>query len=84
MRKPTAIFGSALFLVIAPGTVGFVVPWWIAGWHMSAPFQGNNLYPSAGVVLVLAGLVPLVESFARFALQASARPRQWHPHSISW
>ena len=74
MRKPAAIFGSALFFVIAPGTVGFVVPWWIAGWQIGAPFQGNNLFPAAGVVLVLLGLGPLIESFARFALQGLGTP----------
>ena len=74
MRKPTAILGSALFFLIAPVTVGFVVPWWIAGWQMGAPFGGNNLFPAAGVVLVLAGLAPLIESFARFATVGLGTP----------
>jgi protein-S-isoprenylcysteine O-methyltransferase Ste14 len=74
MRKSAALLGSALFFLIAPGMVGFVVPWWIAGWHMAAPFGGNKLYPAAGIVLVLAGLVPLIESFARFALIGLGTP----------
>src|ERR1700679_2150975 len=74
MRKPAAILGSALFFLIAPLTVGFVVPWWIAGWHIGAPLLGNDLFPAAGVVLVLAGLAPLIESFARFAMVGLGTP----------
>jgi len=74
MRKSAAIFGSVVFFLIAPGTVGFVVPWWTAGWQIGAPLLGNNLFPAAGVVLVLLGLGPLIESFARFALQGLGTP----------
>jgi protein-S-isoprenylcysteine O-methyltransferase Ste14 len=74
MSKSTAIFGSVLFFLIAPVMVGFVVPWWIAGWQIGAPLAGNKAAPAAGVVLVLLGLGPLVESFARFALQGLGTP----------
>jgi len=50
------------------------VPWWIAGWQIGAPLLGNNLFPAAGVVLVLLGLGPLIESFARFALLGLGTP----------
>ena len=43
MHKTAAILGSALFFLIAPFTIGFVVPWWIAGWHMHPPFSGEAL-----------------------------------------
>jgi protein-S-isoprenylcysteine O-methyltransferase Ste14 len=74
MRKPAAILGSALFFLIAPFTLGFVVPWAIADWDMGPLFRENILFPAAGVVLVLAGLVPLVESFARFATVGLGTP----------
>jgi protein-S-isoprenylcysteine O-methyltransferase Ste14 len=72
VRKVSAVLGSAVFFVIAPGTVGFVVPWWIAGWRMAPPLFGNA--PVAGVLLVLVGLVPLIESFARFAVVGLGTP----------
>ena len=74
MRKSAAILGSALFFVIAPFTVGFIVPWWIAGWHMGPLLLGNNLFCAGGLLLVVAGLVPLVESFARFAIVGIGTP----------
>jgi len=33
VRKTTAVAGSAVFLVIAPGVVAGLVPWWLTGWH---------------------------------------------------
>jgi protein-S-isoprenylcysteine O-methyltransferase Ste14 len=74
MRKTTAILGSALFFLIAPFTIGFVVPWWIAGWDIGTSTPEGNLFRVAGVVLVLMGMVPLVESFGRFALVGLGTP----------
>jgi len=74
MRKTGALLGSAVFFMIAPVTVGFVVPWWIAGWQMGIATPESNLFRIAGVVLVLLGLVPLVESFGRFALVGLGTP----------
>lgn len=72
MRKITAIAGSAVFLVIAPGVVAGLVPWWITGWRTSAA------YPAAvritGAVLVAAGAAALIYAFALFALQGLGTP----------
>ena len=74
MRKTAALLGSALFFLIAPVTVGFVVPWWIAGWQMGLSTPESNLFRVAGVALVVLGLVPLIESFGRFALVGLGTP----------
>ena len=74
MRKPAALLGSALFFLIAPVTIGFIVPWWIAGWQIGAAAPEDNLFRAAGAVLVILGLVPLVESFGRFALVGLGTP----------
>ena len=37
MRRLVSIIGSAVFLVIAPGTVAVLVPRWISGWRLSPP-----------------------------------------------
>src|ERR1700674_3701528 len=40
IRKVSAIVGSAVFLVIAPGFVAGLVPWWISRWQLETPFLG--------------------------------------------
>jgi hypothetical protein len=34
MRRAPAIIGSAIFLVIAPGTLAVYLPWYFAQWHL--------------------------------------------------
>jgi protein-S-isoprenylcysteine O-methyltransferase Ste14 len=70
MKKPGALVGSAIFLVVAPGTVALWVPWMICRWEGTAPLPLRV----AGVVLILAGLPVLLDSFARFALQGFGTP----------
>src|SRR3974390_3274923 len=74
MRKLGAVLGSAVFFVIAPFTLGFVVPRWMARWQMAAPFFGNPVCRLVGLLLVIIGLVPLLESFGRFALVGLGTP----------
>jgi hypothetical protein len=38
MRIRTAAAGSAVFLVIAPGTVAGLAPWWLTGWQAGTPY----------------------------------------------
>ena len=38
MPKTMAILGSALFFVLAPGTVAGLIPWWITRWEFRQPF----------------------------------------------
>src|SRR5262249_15236554 len=33
LRQVASILGSALFLVVAPGTVAGLVPWWVSRWR---------------------------------------------------
>ncbi len=74
MRRVPAILGSAVFLVLAPGFVAGVVPWWISRWRLQAPFFGFASFRIAGGVLLALGFVGLVDSFARFALQGLGTP----------
>jgi protein-S-isoprenylcysteine O-methyltransferase Ste14 len=69
-----AVVGSAVFLVIAPGTVAALVPWWITRWRFGPPLLGIPLIRAAGVLLVAAGLPVLLDSFARFAIQGLGTP----------
>lgn len=79
MRRLFAIIGSALFLVIAPGTVTGLVPWWISRWRMQPPFLNFFPFRVAGVLLILIGLSGLLDSFVRFALKGLGTPAPVFP-----
>jgi protein-S-isoprenylcysteine O-methyltransferase Ste14 len=75
MRKSSAAVGSAVFLVLAPGTVAGLVPWLLTRWqpgHWASPVRiaGEVI----GSVLVAAGAAVLLHAFARFALDGLGTP----------
>ena len=69
-----AVLGSALFLVIAPGIVAGLGPWWISHWRMQPPLLGFFALRVVGALLIALGLPVLLDSFARFALQGLGTP----------
>ena len=71
-----AIRGSALFLVLAPGSVAGLVPWWLSRWRLETPMSGWLLLRFLGGLLIPAGVPVLVDSFTRFALQGVGTPRE--------
>ena len=79
MRKAFAIVGSAVFLVIAPGFVSAFVPWLISRWRFQSAFLGWLPMRFLGGVLMTAGAVALLDSFARFALQGVGTPAPVFP-----
>ena len=79
MRKVLALLGSAVFLVIAPGFIAGLVPWWISHWRVEAPFFGLPVFRFGGSLLVALGLIGLLNSFARFALQGLGTPAPVFP-----
>ncbi len=75
VRRARAVVGSALFLVAAPGVLAGLIPWWITRWRLRPPFLGLELTTSAiGALLIIAGVLELMDSFARFALQGLGSP----------
>ena len=74
MNRPAAILGSAVFLVIAPGTIAVLVPYWISRWHIGPPLLGWAALRVLGALLICAGLPLLLDSFARFAIQGLGTP----------
>jgi len=79
MRKLLAIIGSAVFLVIAPGFVAGLAPWWISHWRVEAPFFGLRLFRLGGGLLIALGVVGLLDSFVRFALKGVGTPAPVFP-----
>jgi protein-S-isoprenylcysteine O-methyltransferase Ste14 len=78
-RKVSAIVGSAVFLIIAPGFVAGLAPRWISDWRMEAPFFGMPVFRFIGGVSIVVGIVILVDSFVRFALQGLGTPAPVFP-----
>jgi protein-S-isoprenylcysteine O-methyltransferase Ste14 len=62
-----AALGSLAFLVVAPGVVAGLLPWLITDWRPLPPGDGAGSLRWAGLILIAAGLVVVLEAFARFA-----------------
>src|ERR1700741_791398 len=78
-RRVFAVLGTAVFLLLAPGTVAGLVLWWISRWHMQVPFWGFTHFRVIGALLIAAGIPVLLESFGRFALQGIGTPTPIFP-----
>jgi protein-S-isoprenylcysteine O-methyltransferase Ste14 len=72
MNRKAAAVGSAVFFVVAPGTVAGLFPYWLSdGWHSRAALWYLRI---PGAVLILAGLVVIVHAFARFVTEGIGTP----------
>jgi protein-S-isoprenylcysteine O-methyltransferase Ste14 len=78
-KRVFAILGTAAFLVLAPGVVAGLLPWWISGWHFHAAFLGFTPFRVIGGLLIAFGIPILLESFGRFALQGIGTPAPVFP-----
>jgi protein-S-isoprenylcysteine O-methyltransferase Ste14 len=74
MQRLWASIGSAIFLVIAPGTFGGLIPWLISRWRFEPPLLDWPPMRWLGVLAIAAGLPILLDSFGRFALQGLGTP----------
>lgn len=79
MRRVFAVLGSAFFLVLAPGTVAGLVPWWISRWRFETAAVWWLPLRVVGGVLVAAGILVLLDSFARFAIKGLGTPAPVFP-----
>ena len=77
--KRSNLVGSAIFLVVAPGTLSGLMPWWISWWHLAPPFFGFFVLRWLGWVFIAVGILLLLDSFARFALQGLGTPAPIKP-----
>jgi protein-S-isoprenylcysteine O-methyltransferase Ste14 len=60
--------------VVAPSVIAGLIPWWITHWEFLPPFFDLQATRAVGILLIVAGLPGLVDSFARFALQGLGTP----------
>ena len=73
MRVFSAIAGSALFLVVAPGVVAGVVPWLLTE-HYRQPLAATPGLLAAGSILMVGAAAVLLHAFAHFALEGLGTP----------
>jgi protein-S-isoprenylcysteine O-methyltransferase Ste14 len=74
MRRAGSIVGSAIFLVIAPGTLAVYIPWAITRWRITPSLLHIPPLRILGALMIAAGLPILLDSFARFAIQGLGTP----------
>ena len=74
MRRARAAAGSLLFLLVAPGVVAGLVPWWLTRWEVREPLPHWTSLPVAGGLLLVLGVVVLVHAFARFVVEGIGTP----------
>ena len=74
MKKASALLGSAVFFVIAPGTLTIFLPYALSGFRFAPPFLDSEALRVIGAVLAALGFVPLIESFLRFSLKGLGTP----------
>ena len=67
MRRSTAVIGSAAYFAVAAGTFAVLVPWLVTGWQFHRPWSFWVVAQVAGVLLIGAGLIPVVSVFVQFA-----------------
>ena len=63
--------GSGLFLVVAPGVVAGLIPWWLTGWEAGTTWPPLQLL---GALLLVAGVIVLVDAFVRFVVEGIGTP----------
>ncbi len=73
MARAKAAAGSVVFLLIAPGVVAGLVPWWLTRWE-SRSFPASAPIRVLGALLLVAGSLLLLNTFARFVLEGIGTP----------
>ena len=72
---------SALFFLIAPGTVTGVVPYLLTRWESHNWYAATIPARTIGAVLLLTGLAALIECFRRFVAEGRGTPSPVMPPS---
>jgi protein-S-isoprenylcysteine O-methyltransferase Ste14 len=60
-----------LFLVVAPGVVAGLIPWWLTGWEAGTTRPPLQVL---GAFLLVAGVIVLVDAFVRFVVEGIGTP----------
>jgi protein-S-isoprenylcysteine O-methyltransferase Ste14 len=75
VRRQTAAVGTTVFFVVGPGIVVGLVPWLLTGgWQVREPLPYWAPMRLIGVMLLAAGLIALIQAFARFVVEGLGTP----------
>jgi protein-S-isoprenylcysteine O-methyltransferase Ste14 len=74
MRPARAAAGSVIFLAVAPGLVAGLIPWLLTRWHVQEPLPYWLPLRVVGAILLAAGVVVLLDAFARFVVEGLGTP----------
>jgi protein-S-isoprenylcysteine O-methyltransferase Ste14 len=72
VRRAKAAIGSAVFLLIAPGVVAGLVPWWLTGWGVDHELWAPLRVAGGALTALSAGV--LLHSFGKFVLEGVGTP----------
>jgi protein-S-isoprenylcysteine O-methyltransferase Ste14 len=78
-QRIAPLVGTAIFLVVAPGTIAGLIPWLITGCRVEPALLGLEPLRWLGIALLILGAVLVLETFARFALQGLGTPAPVYP-----
>jgi protein-S-isoprenylcysteine O-methyltransferase Ste14 len=65
--RSTSVVASALFLVLAPGTIAVYVPWVITRWQLGDTAATMVPVRAAGLLIAVGAAAVLLDAFWRFA-----------------
>lgn len=74
MPQLRAALGSLVFLVVAPGVVAGLIPWWLTGWEVEERFPFWAPLRVIGIGLIVVGVLALLDSFRRFVVEGLGTP----------
>ncbi len=74
MRKARAAAGSFVFLLLAPGVVAGLIPWWLTEWRVEEPLPFWWALRALGAIALALGAGALLHAFARFVVEGVGTP----------
>jgi protein-S-isoprenylcysteine O-methyltransferase Ste14 len=63
-----------VFLLVAPGVVAGLIPWWLTGWESRALSSAWLPVRVLGALLLVGGCAVLLHAFARFVVEGVGTP----------
>jgi hypothetical protein len=81
-RSVTAVVSVGWFAAIG-GVFGCLLPYLLDDWHFHRPLPYWGIARAVGVLLICAGLVPVVQSFIEF-FKADGTPCRWRRRRVWW
>ena len=77
MTSRANLWRTLIFVAfVGPGPVIGLVPYWLSGWRLSTPIAP---WRYLGLLMLLAGIIPLADSITRFVREGHGTPEPLHP-----